>query len=119
MALAFLLKLFLAAVVALTALYALRNRRRHSRAKQKPRELLISPLSGLVLGGLLNGFRAITNPQNRHRIVEEQKEDEQSGREPRGGHIFHQQLRQIRQGAEVERLTVRSPPTDSRDSGQA
>ena len=56
------------------------------------------------------GFQAIVQPEVRHRIVEEQKEESTDGDEPPGGRLFHQQLRQIRDGEEPEELTVRIDP---------
>lgn len=104
---------FFAFVVALAAVYTLNAKSRVRRAQRTTRELVISPLSGLVLGALLTGFQAVLQPENRHRVVEEQKEespDDQSGNEPPGGRLFVQQLRQIREGAEVEELLVRLNP---------
>jgi hypothetical protein len=102
---------FLAFVVALVAVYALSTRRRDRRAQQRTRELVMSPLSGLVLGAMFGGFQAILQPENRHRIVEEQREeslDDQSGHELPGGRLLVQQLQQIREGTEVEELIVRA-----------
>jgi hypothetical protein len=110
MVLARILTGFLAIIVALAALRSLSTRHRVRRARQTTRELVISPLSGLVLGALLTGFQAILQPENRHRVVEEQREespDDQSGNEPPGGRLFVQQLQQIREGAEVEEIVVR------------
>jgi hypothetical protein len=110
MALARILTGFFVFVVALAAFCTLSARLRVRKVRPSTRELIISPLSGLVLGAVLTGFQAIVNPESRHRIVEEQREDspdDQSGNEPPGGLIFVQQLRQIREGAEVEKLVVR------------
>jgi hypothetical protein len=113
MVLACILTGFLAFIVALAAVNTLRARGRVRRARRTTRELIISPLSGLVLGAVLIGFQAILQPENRHRVVEEQKEespDDQSGDEPPGGRLFVQQLQQIRKGAEVKELVVRLNP---------
>ncbi len=110
MVLARILTGFLGLVLTLAALHALSARRQVRRAQRTTRELVISPLSGLVLGALLGGFQAILQPENRHRVVEEQREeslDDKSGDEPPGGRLFFQQLQQIREGAEVEELIVR------------
>jgi hypothetical protein len=110
MVLARILTGFLAFIVGLAAVNILRGRRRVRKAQRNTRELVISPLSGLVLGALLTGFQAILQPENRHRVVEEQRKespDNHSGNEPPGGRLFAQQLQQIRQGADVEELVVR------------
>lgn len=101
---------FVAFVTALAAVYALGTRRRDRRARQSTRELVISPLSGLVLSAMFAGFQPILQPENRHRIVEEQTEesiDDRSGHETPGGWLLVQQLQQIRKGTEVEELVVR------------
>lgn len=86
----------------------LRERRRRTRKPAK--DLVISPLSGLAMGAMLLGFQAIVQPEVRHRIVEEQKEesvDDASGAEPPGGRLLHGQLRRIRRGDEMGAVTVR------------
>jgi hypothetical protein len=101
---------FLAVVLALGTVYALGHRHQRRKAQRTTRELVISPLSGLVLGAMLSGFQAIVQPESRHRIVQEQKEenlDDPTGHEPPGGRLFAQQLKRIRQGEEVEELNVR------------
>ncbi|HEX4065019.1 MAG TPA: hypothetical protein VHZ09_03270 [Acidobacteriaceae bacterium] len=84
--------------------------RQRRKKKQQSRELVISPMAGLALGAMLTGFQAIVHPQVRHMIVEEQKEesvDDARGDELPGGRAFHRGLRRVRQGEEVEVLTVR------------
>jgi hypothetical protein len=91
------------------ALSIVRQRRRR-KAQHKARELVISPMAGLAFGAMALNFQAIYQPQIRHAIVEMQKEedgDDESGGEPPGGRLFHQQLRRIRAGDEVEELAVR------------
>jgi hypothetical protein len=107
----------LAFVVALVAVYALSTRRRDRRVQRSTRELVISPMSGLVLGAMFVGFQAILQPESRHRIVQEQREeslDDQSGHEPLGGWLLVQQLQQIRKGIEVEELVVQRSAARSR-----
>jgi hypothetical protein len=89
----------------------LRRQRRRRRAQQQSRELLISPMAGLAMGAMLLGFQAIVQPQVRHAIVEMQEEkswDDESGEEPPGGRAFHEALRGIRAGEEINALTVRT-----------
>jgi hypothetical protein len=79
-------------------------RRQRSRARRKTGELMVSSLSGLAMGAMLLGFQEIMQPQVKHMIVEEMKEtsvDDESG-EPNGGLAFHEQVRRIRLGEEVE-----------------
>lgn len=74
------------------------------------RDLVISPLSGLAMGALFLGFQAILNPDTQYVIAEQLKEhadEDESGAEPPGGRLFHEQLRQICAGADVDVLTVR------------
>lgn len=102
---------FLAFALVLIATYALSTRRQKQRAQRNPRELVISSMSGLALGAMFAGFQAILQPETRHRIVEEQREEsfqDQSGIEPEGGWLLVQQLQQIRKGTEVEQLIVRA-----------
>lgn len=101
---------FLGFVLALAAVCAMSTRRRNRKARRNTRELVISPLSGIVLGAMFAGFQAILQPENRHRIVEEQREeslDDLSGHEPLGGRLLAEQLQQVRKGADVEKLIVR------------
>ena len=79
------------------------------KARRKTRELVVSPTSGLFIGAILLGFQAIVQPQVRHLIAEEQKEEDvrdESGHKPPGGMLFHLQLRQIRKGEDPGDLTV-------------
>ena len=111
MAFAIILIRFVAVLIVVAAVKTLSRRSRRRRAQRCTRELIVSPLSGLVLGAMFAGFESIVQPESRHRVVEEQKEDnldDQRSPEPPGGRLFHQQLRRIRQGREVEGLLVRS-----------
>jgi hypothetical protein len=85
-------------------------RRRRIR-REHPHDLVVSTRAGLAVGAMFLGFQEIIQPQVRHMIVEMEKEDmdeEGNGEEePLGGRLFHQQLRRIRRGEEVEELTVR------------
>jgi hypothetical protein len=90
-------------------------RRQRRRAKRKTGELVVSSLSGLAMGAMLLGLQEIVQPQARHMIVEEMKEtsvDDESG-EPIGGRVFHEQLRRIRHGEDVEEVTVRVGKDDA------
>lgn len=85
-------------------------RQRRSKARRQTRELMVSPLAGIALGAMLLGFQAVVQPDVRHMIVEMQKEDQvddENGDGLLGGRLFHDQLRRIRNGEEVEELTVR------------
>lgn len=87
----------------------LRRRRRVRKAEEESRELVISPMAGLVLGAMFLGFQAFYQPQIRHMIAEEQKEEsleDESGGEPPGGRAFQEQLRRIRAGEDVGALTL-------------
>lgn len=70
-------------------------------------------MSGVVLGAMLLGFQQFYQPQVRHLLAEEEREDaladDDEGDEPPGGRLLHEQLRQIRAGREVESLTVQIP----------
>ena len=85
-------------------------RERRRRAQKNRGELMVSRMAGLAMGAMLLGVQAILQPEARHMLVEEQKEDsvddEEAG-EPLGGRAFHDQLRRVRHGEEVEELTVR------------
>jgi hypothetical protein len=85
--------------------------RRRRIAREHPRDLVISSRAGLALGAMFLGFQQIVQPEVRHVIAELEKEDmddEGNGEEePPGGRHFHQQLRRIRRGEEVEELIVR------------
>jgi hypothetical protein len=70
------------------------------------------------MGAMMLGMQAIVQPQVRHVIAEQQKEDapdDDSGEPPPGGRLFHQQLRRIRRGEEVEELIlcIDDVPTDA------
>ena len=84
-------------------------RRQRRRAKRKTGELVVSSLSGLAMGAMLLGLQEIVQPQARHMIVEEMKEEavNDDNGEPLGGRVFHEQMRRIRRGEEVEEATVR------------
>ncbi len=100
---------FFALLVISAAAYMLCHRRRDRKARETGRELVISPMSGLVMGAMLLGFQSIVQPQVRHRIAEEQKEEafeDENGHEPPGGMLLHLQLRQIRKGEDPGDLTV-------------
>jgi hypothetical protein len=83
---------------------------RERRARKEWRgELRVSRLSGLAASAMMLGFQEIVQPQVRHMIVEELKEesvDDEEG-EPLGGRLFYEQMRRIRMGEEVEEVTVR------------
>jgi hypothetical protein len=86
-------------------------RERKRRAQKGRGELMVSRMAGLAMGAMLLGFQAIVQPEARHMLVEEQKEDSvddrNDGGEPLGGRMFHEQLRRIRRGEEVQGVTVR------------
>jgi hypothetical protein len=85
--------------------------RRRRIAREHPHDLVISTRAGLALGAMFLGFQQIVQPEVRHMIAEQEKEDmdeEGNGEEePAGGRVFHQQLRKIRRGEEVGELTVK------------
>jgi hypothetical protein len=104
---------FFVLFLACATIYWVGQRRRDLKSQQPAGDLIVSRISGLVIGAALLGFQAIVQPEVRHRIVEEQKEectDDLSGDGPPGGRLLHQQLRQIRNGEEPEELTVRINP---------
>jgi hypothetical protein len=108
MVLAWLVNGFFALLVLSAAAYIL-HRRRGRKARKATRELVVSPLSGLVVGAVLLGFQAIFQPQVRHMIAEEQNEqalEDENGLELPGGALFHRQLWQIRRGEDTSDLTV-------------
>lgn len=83
------------------------------RSRKSRRELVISPLSGLAMGAILLGLRAIVQPQARHAIVEEQKEaafEDEGGDEPPGGRLYHLQLQRIQRGEDAGTLIARVDP---------
>jgi hypothetical protein len=85
--------------------------RQRRQRREHPRDLVVSTRAGLAVGGMLLGLQAIIHPEVRHVIAGEQKEDSvddgNGEEEPPGGRLFHQQLRRIRRGEEVDALTVR------------
>jgi hypothetical protein len=101
------------------ALYMVRERRK-KKARRRTRDLVVSPLAGLAMGAMFLGLQEIVQPQARHMIVEEMKEEatnDENG-EPLGGRVFHEQMRRIRRGEEVEEVTVRvEGDAQPRDSG--
>lgn len=91
--------------------------RRRRIAREHPHDLVISTRAGLALGAMFLGFQQIVQPEVRHMIAEmekeEQEDDANGGEEPPGGRLFHQQLRKIRHGEEVDYLTIRVEEADS------
>ncbi len=87
----------------------LRRQRRKNKERRGKGELVVSSLSGLAMSAMLLGLQEIVQPQARHMIVEEMKEeatnDDKS--EPLGGRAFHEQLKRIRTGEEVDEMTVK------------
>lgn len=92
--------------------YMLRYRCSGRRSRQAKRELRISHMSGLVMGAVLLGFQAIVQPQVRHMIVEEQREEdlESDPNQLPGNALLRHHLRQIRKGEAIDHLTVRVDP---------
>jgi hypothetical protein len=83
---------------------------RERRARKEWRgELRVSPRSGLAAGAMMLGFQEIVQPQVRHMLVEELKEEsvDDEKDEPLGGRLFYEQMRRIRMGEEVEEVTVK------------
>jgi hypothetical protein len=103
--------LTLIGIIASIASAARHMARRRRIAREHPHDLVISTRAGLALGAMFLGFQQIVQPQVRHVIAEQEKEDmdeEGNGEEePPGGRLFHQQLRKIRRGEEVDELTVK------------
>lgn len=99
--------------VLFAAFWMFSQHRRRKLARRAGRDLVISRMSGVVLGAMLLGFQQFYQPQVRHLLAEEEREDaladDDEGDEPPGGRLFHEQLRQIRAGREVESLTVQIP----------
>ncbi len=109
MVLAWLVNILFALLVISAAAYMLCHRRRGRKAREATRELVISPMSGLVIGAMLLGLQSIVQPQVRHMVAEEQKEEafeDENGHEPPGGMLLHLQLRQIQKGEAPGGLTV-------------
>ena len=109
MFLAYLLGAFCAMFIAWLTTYVLlqRHRKRRARLAMRRRHLVISPLSGIVIGAALVGFQALVQPHVRH-IIAEAQEDEKSDDELPGGQLFHSHLRKIRTGEELVDLSVRT-----------
>jgi hypothetical protein len=83
--------------------------RQPRRRRERPRELVVSPLAGLAMSAMFLGLEEIVRPQARHMIVEEMKEesvDDEDG-EPIGGRLFQEQMRRIRRGEELGEIAVR------------
>lgn len=93
--------------------------RRRRRARRKTGELVVSSLSGLAMGAMLLGLEQIVHPEARHMMVEEMKEEatnDENG-EPLGGREFHEQMRRIRLGDEVEEVRVKVSEESASESG--
>lgn len=85
-------------------------RERRKRAERKDGELVVSSMAGLAMGAMFLGLKAIVQPEAQHAIVEileEKSLEDGSGGEPPGGRIFHEGLRRIRRGEDVESLTLK------------
>lgn len=109
MFLAWLINGFLVLFVAWAVAYMLLHKHRR-RSKQTTRHLLISPMSGLVMSAMLLGVQVILQPQVRYRITERHEEvasEDDDGKEPHGGKLFHRQLKNIREGESPNNLTVK------------
>ena len=109
MILAWLVNGLLALLVISAAAHMLCHRQRGRKAREATRELVMSPMSGLVVGGMLLRLQSIVQPQVRHRITQEQNEEafeDENGHEPPGGMLLHLQLRQIRKGEDPGDLAV-------------
>lgn len=104
--------LTLIGIIASIASAAAHMARRRRIAREHPHDLVISTRAGVALGAMFLGFQQIVQPEVRHVIAEQEKEDmDEDGNgedEPPGGRSFHQQLRRIRRGEEVEELIVRT-----------
>ena len=106
----FFLSLVLFAIVVSLVSAATHMARRRRMARRNPRGLVVSTRAGLALGAMFLGFQQIVQPQVRHMIAEQEKEDQDDDAkgedEPPGGRLFHQQLRKIRHGEEIDGLAV-------------
>lgn len=103
---------FMFLFVAWAAAYMLAYKRRR-RLQRNTRQLLISPMSGLVMSTMLLGIQAILQPQVRYQITEQQREvtpEGENGKEPPGGKLLHEQLQRIRDGETAGILTVKLDP---------
>lgn len=88
----------------------IRERRKQAERTRNQEELVVSSMAGMAMGAMFLGLQAIVQPEARHAIVEileEKSLDDESGGEPPGGRAFHEGLRRIRRGEEVDGLTVR------------
>ena len=106
------------ALLLVVAAYRHLFRERRRRAQKGRHELMVSRMAGLAMGAMLLGLQAIVQPEARHMLVEEQKEksvDGQDGAVPLGGRMFHEQLRRVRNGEEVEGVTVRMDGPEPRE----
>lgn len=83
--------------------------RRKKKERRASLDLVVSPLAGLAMGAMFLGLQEIVQPQARHMIVEEMKEErvEDDAAEPLGGRLFYEQMRRIWMGEEVEEVTVK------------
>lgn len=91
------------------AALSLIRQRKKRKARRGRGELVVSSLSGLAMGAMFLGLQEIVQPQARHMIVEEMKEEathDENG-EPLGGREFHRQMKKIRAGQEVNEITVK------------
>ncbi|HKR28279.1 MAG TPA: hypothetical protein VJS11_12525 [Acidobacteriaceae bacterium] len=99
--------------VLFAAFWMLSQHHRRKSARRSGRDLVISRMSGVALGAMLLSFQQFYQPEVRHLLAEEEREDaladDDEGAEPPGGRVFHEQLRQIRAGCDVEALTVQMP----------
>ena len=96
--------------VLFAAFWMFSQHRRRQLARRAGRDLVISRMSAVVLGAMLLGFQQFYQPQVRHLLAEEEREDaladDDNGGEPPGGRLFYEQLRHIRSGGEVDTLIV-------------
>ena len=68
------------------------RRKRKARQTMRRRHLVISPMSGIVIGAALLRFQALVQPHVRHIIAEAQEDDwidEKSDDALPGGPLFH------------------------------
>jgi hypothetical protein len=110
MVLAWLVNILFALLLISAAAYMVWNRGRDRKAREATRELVISPISGLVMGAMLLSIQSIVQPQVGHKLAEKQKDEafeDENCHEPPGGMLLHLQLRKIRKGEDPGDLTVR------------
>ncbi len=88
--------------------YMVRERRKR-KEQRASKDLVVSPLAGLAMGAMFLGLQEIVQPQARHMIVEELKDErmDDGTEEPLGGRLFYEQMWRIRMGEEVEEVTVK------------